>query len=169
MATMTDAESWAAHNVRHFRRLFYAATAVFIATEVMAFFGVVPYLRPVSLQDITANILFAIGFGCPLVLYLSSWPRLRELVLTIPVGVVLALGIWQVHRWMGLPEMYKPEEVVVAEAVAGLGLASLGMMVLRAWRCVGRERASALAFLLPAKEQPGGMLVRFIHSIINAP
>jgi cytochrome P450 len=144
------AEAWAAHNARHFRRLLYAAIAVFVATEVTAFLGVVPHLRPLSLQDITANILFAIGFGCPLVLQLSSLPRLRECVGTLLAGLALALGVWQVHRWTGLPAEYKPEEVRVAEVVTGLGLASLGAMALRAWRSVGRERAAALAFLLPA-------------------
>ena len=145
-----DAEAWAAHNARHFRRLLYAAIALFLATEITAFLGVVPHLRPISLQDITANILFAIGFGCPLVLQLSGLPRLRECVGTVLVGLVLALGVWQIHRWTGLPAEYKQGEVVVAEAVTGLGLASIGAMALRAWRSVGRERAAALAFLLPA-------------------
>ena len=150
MESWPDAESWAAHNVRHFRRLLYAASAVFVATEITAFLGVVPHLRPVSLQDITANVLFAIGFGCPLVLHLSSLPRWRELAVTLPAGAVLTLGVWQMHRWTGLPDEYKPEEVTVAETVTGLGLASLGAMAWRAWRSVGPERAAALAFLLPA-------------------
>jgi hypothetical protein len=145
-----DAKTWAAHNRRHFRRLLYAATALFRATEAVAYFGVVPHLLPVSLQDITANILFAIGFGCPLVLYLSSLPRLREVACTVVIGAILAFGIWQIHRWTGLPEGYKPEEVLVAEAVTGLGIASLGAMALRAWRNAGRDRTAALAFLLPA-------------------
>ena len=145
-----DAETWAAHNVRHFRRLLYAATALFVATEIIALWGIVPHLRPVSLQDISANILFAIGFGCPLVLHLSSLPRLREVGGTVAVGVLLGLGVWQLHLWTGVPEEYKPAEVAVAEAITGLGLASLGAMALRAWRHVGPERASALAFLLPA-------------------
>ena len=150
MEPLSDAESWAAHNVRHFRRLLYVAIAMFLVTEVTAFSGIVPHLRPASLQDITANILFAIGFGCPLVLHLSSLPRLRELGVTVFAGAVLALGVWQVHRWTGLSDEYKPAEVVVAEVVIGFGLASLGAMALRAWRGVGRERAAALAFLLPA-------------------
>jgi hypothetical protein len=145
-----DAETWAAQNVRHFRRLLYAAAAFFVATEVTAFFGVVPHLRPVSLQDITANILFAIGFGCPLVLHVSSLPRWRELVATFAAGGILAYAIWQVHQWVGVPAEYKPAEVMVAEVVTGLGVASLGAMAIRAWRSVGPERASALAFLLPA-------------------
>jgi enediyne biosynthesis protein E7 len=150
MEPWSDAESWAAHNVRHFRRLLYAAAVLFVATELTAFFDIVPHLRPVSLQDITANILFAIGFGCPLVLHLSSVPRWRELAATIAVGGLLGLGVWQIHHWTGLPAEYKPEEVAVAEAVTGLGLASLGAMGLRAWRSVGTERTAALAFLLPA-------------------
>lgn len=170
MEPWPDAESWAAHNVRHFRRLLYAATAIFIATEVIASLDLVPHLRPVSVQDITANILFAIGFGCPLVLHLSSLPRLRELAGTAAAGVVLALGVWQFHRWIGVPEEYKPEEVAVAEAVTGLGLASLGAMVLRAWRNIGRERAAALAFLLPASvalviTMEAGIFLYFIKGI----
>ncbi len=165
-----DAESWAAHNVRHFRRLLYAASALFVATEVVAVFGVVPHLRPVSLQDISANILFAIGFGCPLVLHLSSLPRLRELAGAAAAGVVLALGVRQFHRWIGVPDEYKPEEVVVAEAVTGLGLASLGAMGLRAWRNTGSERAKALAFLLPASvalviTMEAGIFLYFIKGI----
>jgi cytochrome P450 len=150
MEPWPDAETWAACNVRHFRRLLYAATALFVATEITALLGVVPHLRPVSLHDITANILFAIGFGCPLVLHLSSLPRLRELIVTVAIGAALALCFWKVHHAIGLPEGYKPEEVAVAQAIAGLGLASLGAMALRAWRGVGRDRAAALAFLLPA-------------------
>jgi len=150
MVTSPEAEAWAAHNVRHFRRLLYIGTALFVATEAVAFVGIVPHLRPVSLQDITANILFAIGFGCPFVLYVSSLPRLRELACTLAAGAVLALGVWQMHQRTGLPEGYKPEEVMVAEAITGLGLASLGAMALRAWRRTGSERSAALAFLLPA-------------------
>lgn len=165
-----DAETWAAHNVRHFRRLLYAATVLFVATEITALCGIVPNLRPVSLQDISANILFAIGFGCPLVLHLSSLPRFREVAGTIAAGVVLALGVWQLHRWTGVPEEYKPEEVVVAEAITGLGLASLGAMALRAWRHVGAERAAALAFLLPASVAfvvmlEAGIFLYFIKSV----
>jgi hypothetical protein len=138
--------------------------------EMTALFGVFPDLRPVSLQDITANILFAIGFGCPLVLHLSMLPRLRELATTVAISVVLALGLWQAHRWIGLPEAYKPEEVVVAEVVTGLGLASLGMLSWRAWRSVGRQRTRELAFLLPASVSlvitvEAGIFLYFIKAV----
>jgi cytochrome P450 len=171
MELSVDAESWAAHNVRHFRRLLYVAASVFLATEVTAFFGVVPHLRPVSLQDLTSNILFAIGFGCPLVLHLSSLPRLRELAGTVATGGILALGLWQVHRWIGLSDAYKPEEVAVAEVITGLGLASLGMLGLRAWRGVGRERTVALVFLLPAAVSlvvtvEAGIFLYFIKGVL---
>jgi cytochrome P450 len=145
-----DPATWAAMNSRRFLRLLYVAAVLLLLTEVVAYLGVMPHLRPVSLQELTANILFAIGFGCPLVLYLSSLPPLREVAAVAVVGGVLALGVWQVHRVTGVPAEYKPEEVAVAEVVTGLGLASLAAMALLAWRSAGRERAAALAFLLPA-------------------
>jgi hypothetical protein len=65
MKSPVAAPSWAEHTVRHFRRLFYVVSVLFLATEVAALTGRVPHLRPVSFREITANILFAIGFGCP--------------------------------------------------------------------------------------------------------
>ena len=97
------AKAWAAQNVTHFCRLLIAATLLFVATEIVALFGIVPHLRPLSLQDITGNILFAIGFGCPFVLHISSLPRLRELAITLPIGAALAFAVQQFHRWTGLP------------------------------------------------------------------
>jgi cytochrome P450 len=138
------------HNVRHFRRLLYVMAAGFLATEVLAWTGTVPHLRPVSLQDITANILFAIGFGCPLVLYLSSLPRWRECGGTLAVGLLLALFFWRVQLWFGLPPALKPSEVAAAQMIVGLGLASLGAMTRRAWSNRGPERLTALLYLLPA-------------------
>jgi hypothetical protein len=69
-----------------------------------------------------------------------------------------------------LPEGYKPEEVLVAEGVTGLGIASLGAMALRAWRNVGLDRAAALAFLLPAAvslviTMEAGIFLYFIKDI----
>jgi cytochrome P450 len=173
MESAADAEAWAAHNIRHFRRLLVAATVLFLAAQVTAFCGVVPHLRPVSLRDLTANVLFAIGFGCPLVLYLSTLPRVRELTATLATGAVVTLGIRQVHRWVGLPDTYKPEDVVIAEAVTGLGLASLGALGLRAWRGTGQERTAALVFLLPAAVAlvvtvEAGMFLYFIKAMLPA-
>lgn len=140
----------AEHNVRHFRRLLYFMTAGFLATEVLAWTGIVPHLRPVSLQEITANILFAIGFGCPLMLYLSSLPRWRECGGTLAVGLLLSLFFWRFQLWFGLPPALNPSEVFAAQAIVGLGLASLGTMARRAWLGRGSERTAALVYLLPA-------------------
>jgi cytochrome P450 len=140
----------AEHNIRHFRRLLYFMVAGFLITEALAWTGLVPHLRPVSLQDITANILFAIGFGCPLVLYLSSLPRWREGSLMFAVGLLLALIFWRIQLWFGLPPALKPSEVFAAQVIVGLGLASLGTLARRAWVGTGPERTTALLYLLPA-------------------
>src|SRR4051794_31740736 len=111
MNSSAEAASWAINNVRHFRRLLGVITALFLVSEVVALLGVVPHLRPVSPREISANILFAIGFGAPLVLYLSDLPRLREMAATLAAGLVLALGLWQVQLWLGLPPALKRAEV----------------------------------------------------------
>src|SRR5439155_26989771 len=88
-------------SVRHFRNLFYGVSALFLATEAVALTGLVPHLRPVRFGELSANILFAIGFGCPLVLYLSSLPRLREILRSLGAAValtVLLLGLWAVGQ-----------------------------------------------------------------------
>jgi cytochrome P450 len=144
------AASWAEHNVRHFRRMLYVVTLLFLATQVAALTGRVPHLYPVSVQQITANILFAIGFGSPLVLYLSSLPRPREIVRMVLAGLLLALALWGVEQAVGLPPEFKPAEVAAAAVITGLGLASLGTLSLRAWRSAGTERTAALVYLLPA-------------------
>jgi cytochrome P450 len=144
------AESWAEHNVRHFRRMFYGVAALFAATQVAALSGLVPHLRPVSFQAITTNILFAIGFGCPLVLYLSSLPRPREIGVAAAAGAALALGLWGVQQGIGLPAGVHVQEVASAQVVTGLGLACLGVLALRAWRTTGPPRTAALVYLLPA-------------------
>src|SRR5690242_11310328 len=134
-----DDDCWAAQKVRHFRRLLYGVTAVFLATELTALTGLVPRLSPVSFHVITANILFAIGFGCPLVLYLSSLPRLREVAGTMAAGLLLAAPLWKLQQWIGLPPALNPQEVAAAQVITGLGLASLGTLSLRAWRRRGSE------------------------------
>lgn len=140
----------AEHNVRHFRRLLYFMTAGFLVTEVLAWTDIIPHLRPVSLQDITANILFAIGFGCPLVLYLSSLPRWREGGATLAVGLLLSRIFWRAQLWFGLPPALNPGGVAAAQVIVGLGLASLGALARRAWSSRGPERTAALIYLLPA-------------------
>jgi hypothetical protein len=138
------------HLVRHFRRLFYVMAAGFLVTEMLAYTGLVPHLRPVSFREITANILFAIGFGCPLVLYLSSLPRWREIGGTLAVGLLLSLIFWLLQQWFGLPPTLNPGEVAAAQVIVGLGLASLGAMTWRARWGGDSERTVALVYLLPA-------------------
>src|SRR4051794_30728640 len=134
MATSTAAEAWAEHNVGHFRRLLYAIVALFLATEITAFSDKVPHLAPASFTLITANVLFAIGFGCPLLLHLSSLPRAREVALLAALGLLFAAGIGLLHHALGVPEQLNPKEVVAAEVITGLGLASLVILSVRAWR-----------------------------------
>ena len=93
---------------RRFRWMLYFMTAGFLLTEVLAWTGIVSHLRPVSFQEVTANILFAIGFGCPLVLYLSTLPRWRECIGTFVAGLLLALLFWAIQQWLGLPPASKP-------------------------------------------------------------
>jgi cytochrome P450 len=144
------AEDRAERTIGHFRWMLYFMVGGFLVTEILAWTGIVPHLRPVSLQEVTANILFAIGFGCPLVLYLSSLPRWRECLGTFVAGLLLALVFWRIQLWFGLPPALKAGEVGVAQAIVGLGLASLGTMARRAWSGSEPVRSEALLYLLPA-------------------
>src|SRR5580704_14934034 len=125
-------DSTPAAALRHFRRLLYFVGALFLATEVAALTGLVPHLQPVSFRELSANILFAIGFGCPLVLYLSSLPRWRQILMTAAAGMVLSGALWAAHHEIGAPQL-----------VTGLGLASLGALSVQAWRNTGPARAAA--------------------------
>jgi cytochrome P450 len=148
--TAPDVESWRQSCVRRFRILLGIVAGLFIATELMALSGLVPRLQPVSLSELSANILFAIGFGCPLVLHISSVPGWKELLKTATAGALLAVMLRMVHHFTGVPPEYELKDVIASEWVIGLGIASLGVLSLRAWRCKGRERTAALLFLFPA-------------------
>ncbi len=150
MDSSLGAPRWAEQTVRHFRRLLYGISAIFLATQLAAWTGRIPHLQPLSLREITANILFAIGFGCPLVLHLSGMPRWREIGGTFAIGLLLACLFWGIQVWFGLPPALAPGEVAAAQLIVGLGLASLGALSLHAWRGGGTERTTALLYLLPA-------------------
>lgn len=142
--------SWAERTVRHFGRLLVAFMLIVLVTEVVALTGLVPHLRPVSLRDITTNILFAIGFGCPLVLYLSSLPPWREALAAVIAGTALAALLSAVQFAAGLPSGLAQEEVIAAQGIIGLGLAAAGALAFRALRTTGAQRTAALVYLLPA-------------------
>src|SRR5262245_34541545 len=82
--------AWRQRSVRRFQILLGLIGCLFLITELVAVAGWDHRLRPVSIRELSANILFAIGFGCPLVLYLSSLPRWREFLATLGIGAILA-------------------------------------------------------------------------------
>jgi hypothetical protein len=144
-------EPWAAHTVRRFAVMLLGITALFLATEAAALAGVSPHLKPVSFRDITSNILFAIGFGSPLVLQFSSLPGWREVGRTLALGVGIALALlapWAVGHTGELTAADR--ELIAARVVTGLGLASILVLGWHAWRSPGAGRTQALAYLLPA-------------------
>ncbi|HEX7150770.1 MAG TPA: phosphatase PAP2 family protein [Thermoanaerobaculia bacterium] len=97
--------------LRRFVWVLAALVALFIATEIAGFLGLIPHLQPVSWRGLLENPLFAIGFGGPLLLHLSSLPRWRELAVTAILGIALAL--------------------LVGNWVLGLGLASTAVLAVR--------------------------------------
>lgn len=129
--------TWAERTIRRFRWMLAAVTVLFLVTDLVAWWGVAPPLKPLSLPEITGNILFAIGFGCPLALHLSGLPGWRETIGTLLVGALLgiALGILQAFT--------------AAQVIVGLGAASIMILGWRAYSHRGEERTRALLFLLP--------------------
>src|SRR4029079_11198404 len=95
--------------------------------------------RPVPIRDITSNILFAIGFGCPLVLYLSSVPPVAELALTTILGAAFAGLLSLLDSKFGAPQ-----------AIVGLGIGCRVMMAVNVQRRTGIARLAAKLYLLPA-------------------
>jgi cytochrome P450 len=149
----THSSTWADRQVRHFWRLGLGVLALFLVTQVVALAGWVPHLRPVTFGELSSNILFAIGFGCPLVLHLSSLPRWRETLLSGVVGfglAILLLALWATRHGVSVDQLRAMPEVLGAHLITGLGLASLGALGLGAWRNTGAARTTSLLFLLPA-------------------
>ena len=52
---------------------------LFLVTETAAHLDVVAALRPLSFHTVATNILFAIGFGSPIVLYSAACHRRARL------------------------------------------------------------------------------------------
>src|SRR5262249_22102225 len=127
-------EAWRQATTRRFLRLLRLIGTILFCTETLALTGWVSHLTPISFEDITSNILFAIGFGCPLVLHLSSLPKRTDLLKIIVAGSVATLSLHTIHTWCGVSAQYTPHEVFAAESIIGLGLASLGILIVQAWR-----------------------------------
>jgi hypothetical protein len=145
--------TWPDRVQRRFLWMLVGVSILFLATEVIASLGVVPHLQPVSIEELSSNILFAIGFGCPIVLYLSSLPRLIEVVTTVLLGLLLSLAllaIWIIRREVDIAQWRDYSETVAAHVVTGMGVAFLARLLWDAWRKKGVERSDALLFLLPA-------------------
>jgi PAP2 superfamily len=113
-------------SIARFVTLLGAIVAVFLITLTM---------RPLAPLTLITNPLFAIGFGAPLVLHLSSLPRWRELAATIVLGMALSLGAVQLAGVNAFPQW-----------IVGFGVASTIVLGVRALR---RDR-DALLFLLPS-------------------
>src|SRR5689334_11035193 len=144
--------AWAAGNVRRFAAMLAGVTALLVATEVVALAGVEPDLRPLSSHAVTSRIIFAIGFGSPLVLHLSSLPGWREVGRTLGLGTALALAFiapwWLSHDTPTWTDADK--ELVAARVIIGLGAASILVLGWKALRSAGPSRTLALVYLLPA-------------------
>jgi hypothetical protein len=131
--------TWEDIAVRRFTVLLTAVTALLVVTEIAALLGLVPHLAPLSLHALLTNPLFAIGFGCPVVLHISRWPARREVISMILLGVVASLLV-------GLAA----GQMTAIQAVIGFGIASaaiLGRAAMSRNRDVRRE---ALLYLLPS-------------------
>jgi hypothetical protein len=144
------ASPWAQRGVRRFFWMLVGVSILFAVTQSVALTGWVPHLGPVSLEELTTNVLFAIGFGSPLLLYVSSLPGWGSLLKTLAAGSLVAGFLWVTRGEVAASTWTTPAEVAAAKAVTGLGLASLGALGLRAWRHRGAERTWALLYFLPA-------------------
>ena len=167
MSATSDDPAWRDRTLRRFFLLLCAVSSLLVLTEIAALRGIVPHLAPLSLHALFTNSLFAIGFGCPLVLQLSRWPVLREWLITIVAAVVAtAIVAAIVHRGPQPPpppcvdavamsadvrtDACTPPNVGVLQIVVGLGIGSAAAML---WRARSREpvvRQEALLYLLPS-------------------
>jgi PAP2 superfamily len=162
--------TWAERGVRRFWWMMLGVGALFAATELVALTGWVPHLGPVSLEEVTTNVLFAIGFGCPLLLYVSSLPGWTSLLKTLAAGTALGALLWLLRGDVPSARWATPQDVATAKVITGLGLASIGALALRAWRGLGPQRTWALLYLLPAVASllftlQAGIFYDFISSV----
>ena len=112
---------------------------LFLLTETAAHLDVVAALQPLSFRTVATNILFAIGFGSPIVLYLSGLPPLREALGAVGAGAVISLALSEAVGARGVPQ-----------AIIGLGLGCLLMLAWRTWRSRDDQRSTAQRYLLPS-------------------
>jgi hypothetical protein len=132
-------EIWARQAIRRFVRLLCAVTALLLATEIAALLQLIPHLVPLSLHALLTNPLFAIGFGCPLVLHLSRLPSKRELAATLVAAIVASLLVGVLAAALTALQM-----------VIGLGIGSALVLAWRARSTDDGVRREALLFLLPS-------------------
>ena len=132
-------DRWAIDTLRRLWRVLAIVVAIFVATEGVARAGVLPALQPLSLRQVASDILFAIGFGCPIVLFISALPGWRDLVLAAIAGTLLSLVLFAVIGHAGVPA-----------AVIGAGLGCLAVQSLQSRRGNDASRLHARLFLLPS-------------------
>ena len=105
------------------RRFIWLLALVALAFVVTIFF------KPLSPRALITNPLFAIGFGAPLVLHLSSLPKWKELAATAVLGIVVTLVVVQLAQQNQFPQW-----------IFGFGVASTIVLAIR----------RNLLFLLPS-------------------
>jgi hypothetical protein len=132
-------EVWPRETIRRFGFLLGAVSALMALTEGAALLHLVPHLAPLSLHALLTNPLFAIGFGCPLVLHLSSLPRWRECAAAVVTGLVAAYAVSLLAR-----------QATPLQLVIGLGIGSAIVLAVRSLSANLESRREALLFLLPA-------------------
>ena len=135
---LDEQQRWTAITLHRFVVLLAALAVLLTLTELAALLRLVPHLEPLSLQTLITNPLFAIGFGGPLLLHVSSLPRPRELAATIALGCALS---WLTARLAHQSSMM--------QWVIGLGVASTLVLAARAVRRTG-DPTTARLFLLPS-------------------
>jgi hypothetical protein len=132
-------DAWTAAALRRFRWMLGLVVGLFLVTETAAHLDVVAALRPLSFHTVATNILFAIGFGSPIVLYLSGLPPPREALGAVVAGAVIFLALAEAVGMRGVPQ-----------AIIGLGLGCLLMLAWRTRRTRDDQRTTALLYLLPS-------------------
>jgi hypothetical protein len=98
-------------SIRRFVWVLAAVVCVFVATL---------FFMPLSLRTLITNPLFAIGFGAPLVLYISSLPRIEESFGTFLLGMVLSFFVGLLAGVSSFPQW-----------IIGFGLASTIVLAVR--------------------------------------
>jgi hypothetical protein len=120
-------------------RLFAVVAAIFAVTDLVARSGRLPALEPVSFQQLATDILFAIGFGSPIVLYVSAWPPIAGVLTAAALGLAISSLIFAI---VGMP--------TAAGVVMGLGLGCLAVLTRDSWRGAREDQLYWRLFLLPS-------------------